>query len=115
MALETGLNYISKDEIRGFVDLKERTSQIADHVLVFMIKGVVHKWQQPVAYYFCEGSTSGVMLKQILKEIVIAVGETGLIPLALVSDQGASFQSALKKLQEETRRLQLLENKPTGT
>lgn len=115
MALETGLTYTHKDEICGFVDLQDKTNQFADHVLVFMIKGVVHKWQQPIAYYFCEGATSGVKLKQILKEIVTKVGETGLIPLALVSDQGAAFQSALKNLQEETRRSQILENKSTGT
>lgn len=114
MALEPGLTYTYKDEINGFVEQPEKIKQYADHALVFMIKGVVYKWQQPIAYYFCEGSISGVKLKEILNKIVTAVGETGLQPLVLVSDQGASFRSALKTLQEETRRSQLLDNKIPG-
>lgn len=114
MSLEAAVTYTFKDEISGFTELSERKPQFADHALVFMIKGVVHKWQQPIAYYFCEGSTSGSELKEILKNIVTAVGDTGLIPIALVSDQGASFQSALKSLKEDTRREQILANKNTG-
>ncbi|KAJ8709375.1 hypothetical protein PYW07_009201 [Mythimna separata] len=37
-----------------------------------------------------------------------AVGNTGLKPLALVCDQGTAFQAALKSLQEDTRRLQII-------
>lgn len=114
MALAMSFTYTYKDEICGFLELDEKNNRIADHALVFLLKGVVHKWQQPIAYYFCEGSTSGITLKGILKKIVTAVGETGLIPLVLISDQGASFQSALRNLKEETKRNQILENKNTG-
>lgn len=113
MALQAGLNYTYKDDICGFVELPERQNQFADHVLVFMIKGIVQKWQQPIAYYFCEGATSSLKLKQILRDVVTAVGETGLKPLALVSDQGASFQAALRRFQEDTRRSQILTKKTT--
>ncbi|CAK1591587.1 unnamed protein product [Parnassius mnemosyne] len=40
--------------------------------------------------------------------MVIAVGNTGLRPVALVYDQGTAFQSALKSLQEDTRREQII-------
>lgn len=116
MALEPGLTYIQhKDKITGFVELIEQTNDFADHALVFMVKGVIHKWQQPIAFYFCKGATSGVVMKQILKEIVTAVGETGLLPLVLVADQGAAFQSAIKSLQEDTKRAQILNNEHIGT
>lgn len=114
MALDTGLTYLQKDVIHGFVDLTERTNDFADHVLCFMIKGAVYKWQQPIAYYFCEGATKAIELKSILKIIVESVGETGLIPIALISDQGSAFQSALKSLQQDTRREQILAEEIIG-
>ncbi|XP_041975781.1 uncharacterized protein LOC121730708 [Aricia agestis] len=111
MALGMGLSYDPKmDKIDGFIDLRERKDKFADHVLVFMARGAVHKWQQPLAYYFCEGATSGPELKQIMKLVVTAVAEAGLKPLVLGCDQGTSFQSAIKQLQAETRREQLLNN-----
>lgn len=111
IALQTGLIYTHKDEICGFVDTTEKRKEFADHALVFLIKGVVFKWQQPIAYYLCQGSTSALDIKRILKDIVTAVGEAGLIPLVVISDQGTSFRSAIKSLQEETKATQIRENK----
>lgn len=103
IALQPGLTYTNKDNIKGFVHLREKTNDLADHALVFMIKGAVAKWHQPIAYYFCKGSTPGHELKNILNDIVSAVGESGLIPIALISDQGSSFQSTFNILQNESR------------
>lgn len=115
MSLGTGLSYNSKsDQINGFVDLDERRGRFADHVLVFMLRGAVHKWQQPIAFFFCEGATSGPDIKRILKEIVPAIEETGLKPLVLGCDQGAAFQSAIRSMQDETRRLQISRNEHPG-
>ncbi|XP_047994897.1 uncharacterized protein LOC125233078 [Leguminivora glycinivorella] len=52
-------------------------------------------------------------MKAIIKDIVAAVCETGLQPIALISDQGTSFQSAFKSLQEETKRSQILAGQNT--
>lgn len=46
-----------------------------------MLRGVVQKWQQPVAFYFCKGATSRIELKKNIKEVVAAVAKTGLLPL----------------------------------
>ncbi|KAI8436197.1 hypothetical protein MSG28_004268 [Choristoneura fumiferana] len=109
VALEAALTYDKhKDNIIGFVDLTERTNEFADHALIFLLRGAIHKWQQPLAFYFCKGATSGIQMKKIIKDVVAAVTNTGLLPVALVSDQGTSFQSALKSLQEDTRREQIL-------
>ncbi|CAH2035705.1 unnamed protein product, partial [Iphiclides podalirius] len=108
VALESGLTYERKqDSIIGFVELPEKTNDFADHALVFMLRGSIYKWQQPLAYYFCKGATSGFQLKTIIKDVVTAVGNTGLLPIAVVCDQGTAFQSALKSLQEDTRREQI--------
>lgn len=112
VALEAGVTYDKhKDVITGFVELNEKTSDFADHALVFMLSGVVQKWQQPLAFYFCKGATAGVQLKIIIKNILVAVGDTGLIPVALICDQGTAFQSALKSLQMDTQREQLIADK----
>lgn len=109
MSLETALTYSNyKDDIVGFADLNGKTNSFTDHVLVFMLRGAVCKWQQPVAFYFCEGATSSLQLKVIIKHIIAATTETGLKPIALVSDQGTSFQSAINNLLEETKRNQVL-------
>ncbi|CAH2992232.1 unnamed protein product [Chilo suppressalis] len=117
MSLEMGLTYDkNNDNINGFVELGEKSSQFADHALVFLLRGAVFKWQQPIAFYYCEGATSALQLKQILKEIVSAVRESGLNPIALICDQGSAFQAALKSLKDDTRRDQLLSNQePDGT
>lgn len=108
IALEAALTYNrKKDSIIGFVELPEKTNDFADHALVFMLRGALYNWQQPLAYYFCKGATSGGQLKTIIKDVVTAVANTGLLPVALVCDQGTAFQSALKSLQEDTYRKQL--------
>lgn len=63
MALEAGLFYEPTDEISGLVETIGRQKKFADHALVFMIKGIVCNWKQPIAYYFCEGATSKNDLK----------------------------------------------------
>lgn len=71
-----------------------------------MIRGAIHKWQQPIAYYFCEGATKRDQLKVIIKEIVAAVVDAGLLPVALICDQGTAFQSTINSLLEDTKREQ---------
>lgn len=116
MSLETALTYDkSRDAINGFVELKDKKNDFADHALVFLLRGSVYKWQQPVAYYFCQGATSGIDLKNIIKDVVAAVIGCGLKPVALVCDQGAAFQSALNKLKEDTKREQILASQELGT
>lgn len=115
MALEASLTYDKhKDLIDGFVELNESTNDFADHALVFMLRGAIYKWQQPIVFYFCKGATSAIQIKNIIKDIVVAVGNTGLIPLCLACDQGTAFQSALKSLQEETRREQIISGEKLG-
>lgn len=79
-----------------------------------MLRGAIYKWQQPVAFYFCKGATTAVQLKIIIKDVVAAVTDAGLLPVALVCDQGTAFQSALKSLQEDSRKDQILAGEHVG-
>lgn len=79
-----------------------------------MIRGAIHKWQQPIAYYFCEGATKRDQLKVIIKEIVAAVVDAGLLPVALICDQGTTFQSTINSLLEDTKREQVRAGGSTG-
>lgn len=54
-----------------------------------MIKGTIYKWQQPVAYYFCEAKAHEV--KSIFKFVVNAVLKISLIPVAIIFDEGTTF------------------------
>ncbi|CAG9133341.1 unnamed protein product [Plutella xylostella] len=111
MSLEAALTYDkNKDSINGFVELNEKKNEFADHALVFMLRGAVYKWQQPVAFYYCQGATSGMQLKSILKDVISAVVECGLKPIAVICDQGSAFQSAIKSLRDDTKRDQILAN-----
>lgn len=115
MHLDEGLNYNQhKDNINGFVCLDEKHNEFADQALVFMLRGAVAKWQQAFAFYFCKGTVNPVVLKNIIKEVVAAVVDIGLHPVATICDQGSTFRRALEELQVETRRQQLLADLPTG-
>jgi hypothetical protein len=60
MSIRENLHFNQKfDCIEGFEDLgsHSRTSNIANHALVFMLHGLHKKWKQPVAYYLIHGKT----------------------------------------------------------
>lgn len=54
--LKTELNYdYKKDKIIGFEDFgNQKTSDFADHVLVFMARGLYRNTKLPISYYFCK-------------------------------------------------------------
>jgi len=60
------------DCIEGFEDLgsQGRMCNIANHALLFMVRGLHWKWKQPVAYYLSRGSTKAEMLVQFLNEVL---------------------------------------------
>ncbi|KAJ0169483.1 hypothetical protein K1T71_015070 [Dendrolimus kikuchii] len=73
-----------------------------------MIRGAVYRWQQPICFYFCQGSTIAIYLKAIIEKVTLELIRAGLFPVAFISDQGASFRSTLRQMQENTRRQQLI-------
>lgn len=106
MALSPSLQFNQKhDQISGFVDNGQtRMSTIADHVLVFMVRGVIKKYKQPIAYSFCKGTTSSIELKIQIKDVISKLQAMGFNVLATVCDQGKTNQAAINNLLQETKR-----------
>ncbi|CAI6355418.1 unnamed protein product [Macrosiphum euphorbiae] len=105
VCLSSGLSYDSvTDPIDGFVDTGYSKSQnIADHALVFMVRGIKKKFKQPIAYSFCKGATTQHELIRQLKQVIRCVHQCGLKVVATISDQGSANCGAIKILNQETR------------
>lgn len=112
MALDTGLTHDTKnDMIFGFDSFgKQLLLKIADHVLVFMLRGIRRKYKQPIAYYFFQGTTKTPNVAVCIKEVIQAVQTTGLKVRAVICDQGSTNQAAVNCLKEETKRHCLMNN-----
>lgn len=101
-----------RDCITGFVDDGEnRKRKIADHSLVFMIRGIFRNYKQPLAYTFCASTTSAMEIVTQLKTIIRKLKSIGLEVLATVCDQGATNVSAINWLINETRTSYLRKSK----
>ncbi|RVE52890.1 hypothetical protein evm_002547 [Chilo suppressalis] len=113
MAISTGLSYDkSDDKIFVFVDNgTERKTLFADHVLVFMVRGVIKKYKQPIMYTFCSATTKTTELKNLIKEVITKVQQCGLEIVATICDQGASNKAAINSLINDSRAECLRNNK----
>ncbi|KAF0722183.1 Uncharacterized protein FWK35_00020495, partial [Aphis craccivora] len=105
VCLNGGLQYNSTtDAINGFVDSGDCKSQLlADHALVFMIRGIKKKFKQPVSYTFCQGATKQHELVRQLREVICQVQATGLRVVATICDQGCANEGAINILKNETK------------
>ncbi|KAI5640343.1 transposase protein domain-containing protein [Phthorimaea operculella] len=94
ISLAPHLTYVeSEDAITGFTNFgKGGIKKLCDHALVFMVRGVCSSWRQLVGFYYCEGTTPALTLKNILR--------------------GSTFQTCLKSFQADARREQLLNDQP---
>lgn len=112
MAIGSGVYYDKRnDKLSGFVDNGRKTEkEFCDHVLVFMVRGIVKKYKQPLAYYFCTGSTKTLELKKQISEIITKLQETGLKVVATVCDQGTSNIAAINSFIKETQEKYLRNN-----
>jgi hypothetical protein len=100
MSIKENVRFNQKlDCIEGFEDYEtERTHIIANHALLFMVRGLHRKWKQPVAFYFIRGSTKANLLVRFLKEVLGACQNAGLHVVATVCDMGANNIKALQLL-----------------
>lgn len=92
-----------KDQIDGYQDhgIHGRSCGLANQALVFMLVGLKRKWKQPVAFYLSSGSTSGIRLHVIVKEVLKACFEIGLKVLGTICDMGANNVKAVNLLKEQ--------------
>lgn len=104
MALNPGLKYDKKNDVIFGLNHNDISDdqKFADHVLVFMLRGIAKKWKQPYAYFYCTGTTKTKNLIEYLKIVVTSVSQTGLDILATVCDQGGTNVAAINKLMADT-------------
>lgn len=105
ISIKPNLTYNERrDKVVGFVtNGQETVPEIADHAQVFMVRGVLKNYKQPLAYSFSQGATKGAELCKQLKKVITEVQKAGLIVVATVCDQGANNRHAIKLLLQETR------------
>ncbi|VEN53224.1 unnamed protein product [Callosobruchus maculatus] len=101
MSLDPHIDFnVATKEFEGFEthDEKRWNAVIADHALVFMIRGIVADWKQPLAYTFCKSSTKSIVLVRLIKKIITKCQRAGLHVLCTISDQGSTNQAAINYL-----------------
>ncbi|XP_041968614.1 uncharacterized protein LOC121725650 isoform X1 [Aricia agestis] len=105
MSLKPNVAYNErKDKVSGFVTNGQETlPEYADHAQVFMIRGLIKNYKQPVAYTFSQSATKGPELAKQLKAVVTELQNAGLIVVATVCDQGTNNVHCIKYLLQETR------------
>lgn len=104
IALKKRLIYNSRtDKVEGYVDLGEtqnRSSEVANHALVFMIQGLHKKVKQPIAYYFVKGTIPSQSLAVLIKHVIKAITDIGYTVVTTVCDQGPTNIGSLNLLKE---------------
>ena len=107
MSIQPNLTFNERNGyIEGLHDFGEnhRIDEIADHVLVFMIRGIKGKLKQPICYAFSsKGGAKGHQIKKMLKKLLTRLVEIGLKPIAIVCDQATTNVKVLNTLIKETK------------
>ncbi|XP_071439471.1 uncharacterized protein [Hetaerina americana] len=90
--LKEGIRHqLGADKIIGFEDsgIHGQSKMPANYALVFMVRGLLRDWYQPVAYYLCHKEMPLVILRRILAEVIESINKLGLTVSAIVCDPGA--------------------------
>jgi len=74
-----------------------------------MVRGITKKYKQPIALFFCQGSTN--RLSKIIKYVICEVYSTGLHVVTTISDQVATNEAAINNLHSVTKAHYLRQNK----
>lgn len=104
IALKKGLFYNKfLGCIDGFEDYAHlgRTSGIASHALVFMVRGVHKNFKIPIGYFFAKGTTPSEVLAELLVDGIKMLQSIGFNVVASISDQGATNRGAINLLRDK--------------
>lgn len=79
MAIKPHVTYsIARDLLEGVEDWgKTRTTTVADHAIVFMVRGLDDGWKIPLSYAFCYRQTNTIQLKKYIREHIIVLQKAG--------------------------------------
>ena len=98
MSIKEGVTHdAARDIIEGFTDTGvTRTDTLANLTNVFLVRGVVNKWKQPVAYYLSSGPMSGTLMTQLLFQCIRELRQIGLRVVVVVCDQGTNNRNMVQ-------------------
>jgi hypothetical protein len=100
MAIKEGLSYDSgRDVVEGFSEGLKPSNELANHAMVFMVRGIMEKWKQAIGYFLSSGPMGGKEMEELVRICITKLHAIGLTVILLVSDQGSNnqhlFQSVL--------------------
>ena len=93
MSIKQCVNYNKQfEEIEGFENfgINGKTKFVANHALVFIVRGIYSKWKQPLGYFLSSGTVENKMLDILVKQCIAKVTSVGLNVKLLVCDQGSN-------------------------
>lgn len=116
ISLQPALYYNKKqDRIIGFEDWgMRRTRKIADHAIVFYLRCLKSGNKMPLGYGFCESTTKTHQLIRCVKQWLVNISASGLIPVAVVCDQGGTNMAAINSLISDSNKIRIMKNLPTS-
>lgn len=101
MSIKRYTEYASDlDIVEGLQDLGHlgRANKLGTHALVFMVRGIIHTWKIPMAYYITAGPIKAPQLQELLLYIVEETFSIGYNIRGVVCDQGSNNQSTFINL-----------------
>lgn len=101
VAIKSGLYYnTSKDKMEGIEDLGMygRSDKVAKYAMVFMVRGLAHKWKQTLGYFLFNSSIKPDTLKNMILNCLTKLQEANLIPKVVICDQDVTNRSVFSKL-----------------
>ena len=100
MSIKEFVSYNSQhDRIDGLEDFGDcRTQYVSNHATVFMVRGIVGPWKQPIGYFFSSGPIKDEMLSSLIIDCLKLLQGMNLQVKALICDQGSNNRSALSEL-----------------
>ena len=101
MSIKESLYYnVEKDSVEGFEDFgsQGRTQYVANHAMVFMVRGLLSKWKQPVGYFLSSGPMSGSLMKTLLFECIEKLADIGLQAKVVIGDQGSNNRNLFESI-----------------
>lgn len=113
VSIQSSVTYdIRKDIICGLEDWgTNRSAKVADHALVFMLRGLNSGWKLPISYNFCSKQTKTAQLIRCIRKHVHDINKAGFYIVCTVCDQGSSNVAAIKELLLRSNMKQKMKNR----
>ena len=95
MSIKSSLSYDrGRDMVEGFIP---GGKELVNYALVFMVRGIVRKWKQAIAYFLSSSPMSGSQTKNHLLDCINRLQGIGLKVVVIIGDQGSNNVNLFEK------------------